>query len=139
MERSKEFEEAFKEAKMVYLTTYSKDGDENTRPMTNYSESPYELIWFPTEKDTQKVKDIQHNPKVKILVPSRKRGFYYEIEGKAEFEDQEVVNQKWQWWYLSWRPTQKRWFWFPAGLDDDKRTIINIKPEKYRIIESPRI
>ena len=57
MERSKEFEEAFKEAKMVYLTTYSKDGDENTRPMTNYSESPYDLIWFPTEKSTQKVKN----------------------------------------------------------------------------------
>jgi len=139
MERSKEFEEAFKEAKMVYLTTYSKDGDENTRPMTNYSDNPYELIWFPTEKGTQKVKDIQNNPKVKILVPSRKKGFYYEIEGKAEFEDQEIVNQKWQWWYLSWRPTQRRWFWFPAGLDDDKRTIINIKPEKYRIIESPKV
>ncbi len=135
MERSKEFEDSFKEAKMVYLITYDEDDGENSRPMTNYSEDPYEQIWFPTDKETQKVKDIKNNPRVKVLVPSKKKGFYYEIEGNAEFEDQEVVNQKWQWWYLSWRPNQRRWFWFPPGLNEDKRTIINIKPTGIKLVD----
>ena len=138
MQRNKEFEEDFKKAKMVYLVTQAQNGKENTRPMTNYSENPYAEIWFPTEKDTQKIKDISINPKVKVLVPSRKKGFYYQIDGKAELEDDSVVQAKWEWWYLSWKPAQRRYFWFPQGLDTDKRTIIKIKPEKRTLIERRR-
>lgn len=135
MQQDKKFEEDFKNAKMVYLVTFDKNGDENTRPMTNYTENPYENIWFPTEKDTQKIKDIKNNPKVKVLIPSRKKGFYHQITGEADLEDEKVVEDKWEWWYLSWRPTQRKWFWFPPGLDEDKRAIINIKPEKRTLIE----
>jgi general stress protein 26 len=138
MQRDKAFEEDFKKAKMVYLVTRGANGKENTRPMTNYSETPYVMIWFPTEKDTQKIKDISINPKVKVLVPSRKKGFYHQIEGKAELEDDSVVQAKWEWWYLSWRPNQRRYFWFPPGLDTDKRTIIKIKPEKRVLVERRR-
>jgi general stress protein 26 len=106
--------------------------------MTNYSENPYEKIWFPTEKDTQKIKDIRTNPNVKVLVPSRKNGFYHQIQGKATFEDQSFVEENWQWWYLSWRPTQRRYFWFPPGIDTDKRAIIRIKPEKRVLVERRR-
>jgi general stress protein 26 len=138
MQRDIEFEEDFKKAKMVYLITYDSTGKENTRPMTNYSENPYEKIWFPTEKDTQKIKDIENNPNVKVLVPSRKKGFYHQIEGKAMLEDQSFVEENWEWWYLSWRPTQRRWFWFPPGLDSHKRAIIQIKPMKRVLVERRR-
>ena len=135
MQRDKEFEEDFKNAKMVYLITYDRKGQENTRPMTNYSDNPYAEIWFPTDKDTQKIKDIKNNPEVKVLVPSRKKGFYHQISGRAKLEDQLTVEERWQWWYLSWRPIQKRWFWFPPGLDTEKRAIISIKPESRSIVE----
>jgi len=135
MQRDKAFEEDFSKAKMVYLITYDESGEENSRPMTNYSEDPYREIWFPTENETQKIKDIKNNRSVKVLVPSRKKGYYHQIEGTAELEDQDVVEQKWEWWYLSWRPTQRRWFWFPPGLDTDKRAIIKIKPEKRTLVK----
>lgn len=138
MQRDKDFEEDFKKAKMVYLVTYDEKGEENTRPMTNYSENPYAEIWFPTEKDTQKIKDIKNDPRVKVLVPSRNRVFYHQIEGEAELENSEVVAERWEWWYLSWRPTQRKWFWFPPGLDEDNRAIIKIKPEKMLLVERRR-
>jgi general stress protein 26 len=135
MNRDRGFEESFKEAKMVYLTTIDGQGKETTRPMTNYSDNPYGMIWFPTERKTQKVQDILKNPKVKILVPSKKKGFFYQIEGSAKLEDEEVVKEKWRWWYLTWRPTQSRWFWFPAGLEDNNRVIVNVYPENALLIE----
>ena len=103
--------------------------------MINYSENPYELLWFPTERNTKKVRDIQQNPNVKIYVPSKKTSLFYEIEGKAEFEDQAVVEYKWRWWFLTWRPVQSRWFSFKPGQLGDDKVIINVYPSKIRLTE----
>ncbi|RLG96633.1 hypothetical protein DRO27_01905, partial [Candidatus Bathyarchaeota archaeon] len=59
MDKLAGLEEAFKKAKVVFMTTYGEK--ENTRQMTNYNEDPYVTIWFPTERDTQKVRDIERN------------------------------------------------------------------------------
>ena len=78
--------EAFKQSRIVFLTTFS-DGGENSRQMTNLNENPYQTMWFPTYRNTQKIRDIEENPKVLITFPSSRDGEYYEIEGRAEFED----------------------------------------------------
>jgi general stress protein 26 len=136
MKRIEGLEEAFKNAKAVFLTTFDIEGKENSRPMTNYNEDPYSIMWFPTEKGTRKVKDIENNTKVLLTIPGEKRGVFYEIEGEAEFEDQDVVDEKWQWWYLSWRPIQRRRFWFPGTIDNPKRMIINVHPKSVRVIDA---
>jgi general stress protein 26 len=130
--------EAFKEAKEVFLTTFDEDGTENSRAMTNFNRDPYDVMWFPTEKGTQKVKDIEGNPRVLLTIPCDECGLFYEIEGEAEFEDPEVVKEKWKWWYLSWRPTQRRRFWFPPTLDDPKRVIINVHPKSVKVVDATR-
>ena len=126
-------DEAFKKAKVVFMTTYEGE-KENTRQMTNYNESPYGMIWFPTEKDTQKVKDIEKNSKVLLTLPASKNGEFYEIEGEASFASDREVSNKWEWWWLYWHPAQKNRFWFPREKDE-KRVIINITPKTARLVK----
>lgn len=123
----------FKRAKIVYLTTFS-DGKERSRPMTNFNENPYKMMWFPTYRNTRKVEDINKNPKILLTFPSSREGEYYEVEGRAELEDERATKEKWRWWYLYWHPAQRRRFWFPGGRHDPNRAIINIHPLLARVV-----
>ncbi len=125
--------EDFKKARVVYLTTFS-DGEERSRQMTNLNDDPYKVMWFPTYKDTRKVEDIEKNHRVLLTFPSSREEEYYEIEGRAEFESEEVTAQKWRWWYLYWHPGQRRRFWFPGGAHYPDRVIINVHPKSARVV-----
>jgi len=127
--------EAFKQSRIVFLTTFS-DGGENSRQMPKLSENPYQTMWFPTYRNTQKIRDIEENPKVLITFPSSRDGEYYEIVGRAEFEDDAVTAQKWRWWYLYWHPHQKMRFSFRYMDHTPDRVIINVKPESAKIVKS---
>jgi len=126
-------DEAFKKAKVVFMTTFNGD-KERTRQMTNYNDELDEQIWFPTEKDTRKVKDIKKNNKVLITFPAGKKGEYFEVTGEASFASDNEVLQKWEWWWLYWHPAQKDRFWFPREKDE-RRVIINIKPTEARLVK----
>ncbi|MCW3978611.1 MAG: pyridoxamine 5'-phosphate oxidase family protein [Candidatus Bathyarchaeota archaeon] len=134
MNEIKGMAEAFKEARVVYLTTF-RDGEVRSRQMTNLNEDPYRMMWFPTYRDTRKVEDIGKNPRVLVTFPSLKEDEYYEIEGRAEFESESVTAEKWQWWYLYWHPAQRRRFWFPGGARDPNRVIVNVYPESARVVK----
>ncbi len=133
MERIEGMDEDFRRARVVYLTTFS-DGEERSRQMTNFNEDPYGMMWFPTYRDTRKVEDIEKNPRVLITFPGSEEGRFYEIEGRAEFEEPEVTARKWRWWYLYWHPEQRDRFWFPATESYPNRVIINVYPESARIV-----
>lgn len=126
-------DEAFKKAKVVFMTTYEGD-KENTRQMTNYNDKLGDLIWFPTEKDTKKVRDIKKNNKVLITFPAGKRGEYFEVTGEASFASDQEVLEKWEWWWLYWHPAQRDRFWFPRE-HDERRVIINIAPKEARLVK----
>lgn len=126
--------EDFKQTKIVFLTTFSEEG-ERSRPMTNFNENPYKVMWFPTYRNTRKVEDIKKNPKVLITFPSSREGEFYEIEGRAEFEDEKITAEKWRWWYLYWHPSQRDRFWFPAGKHYPDRMIINVYPISARVVK----
>lgn len=100
--------EAFKDSKQVFLTTKSKTGEKSTRPMTNYNESPYEPMWYPSFKGTQKIKDISENPDVVIKFPAEKENTWYHIHGQARLAPWEEVRKSWKWWYLEWVPEEDR-------------------------------
>ncbi len=133
MEKIPGLDDAFNKAKVIFMTTY--DGDkENTRQMTNYNDSPYGAIWFPTEKDTKKVRDIKKNNKILLTFPASKKGEFFEITGEASFGSDLEVLEKWEWWWLYWHPEQKDRFWFPKDKDE-RRVIINIKPSSARLVQ----
>ncbi len=123
MEEIEGLSSAFKQARLVFMTTF-RDGEEISRPMTNFNEDPYKMMWFPTERKSRKVEDIKKNPKVLITFPSEKADEYYEISGKAAFEDAEVTARKWKWWFLYWHPAQRKRFWFPGGGSSPDRMAI---------------
>lgn len=100
--------QAFKESKQVFLTTRNSEGESKTRPMTNYNESPYESMWFPSFMDTQKIRDIKENPEVVISFPSTVRDKWYRVKGKARLAPWEEVRDNWKWWYLEWVPKEDR-------------------------------
>ncbi len=125
---------SFKEARMVYLTTF-RDGEERSRQMTNFNEDPYGVIWFPSDMKSRKIEDIKDDPKVLITFPAREKGEYYEITGKAELADEEVTAEKWRWWYLYWHPFQKERFWMPGGAGTPERAIIDVHPESARLVK----
>ena len=133
MNKPSGLDDAFKKAKVVFMTTFSGD-EERTRQMTNYNDNLDEVIWFPTERDTRKVKDISENSKVLITFPASKRGEYFEVEGEASFASDREVLEKWEWWWLYWHPAQKERFWFPREKDE-RRVIINIAPKAARLVK----
>lgn len=100
--------EVFKASKQVFLTTSSKKGESKTRAMTNYNESPYKSMWYPSFLDTKKIKDIKENSEVVISFPSDEPGKWYKINGKARLAPWEEVNKNWKWWYLEWVPVENR-------------------------------
>ena len=123
--------EAFQEAKVVFLTTYT-DEKEISRPMTNFNSDPYETFWFPTYRDTKKVENIKQQNKVLVTFPAVEEGQFYEIEGVAKFADTEFVKNNWQWWYLYWHPHQRSRFWFSKEGEHPERMIILIHPKNAR-------
>lgn len=126
--------DSFKKAKIVFLTTFSETGEEHSRQMTNLNEDPFTIIWFPTYKNTKKVSEIINNPKVLITFPGENQKEFFEIEGDAKIETGKQVEEKWFWWYLYWRPSQRNRFWFPPGNHPDW-VIINISPISAKLIK----
>jgi general stress protein 26 len=120
--------ESFKRAKIVLFTTFSPTGEKHIRQMTNLNEDPYSSMWFTSYTDSRKVADVKGDPKVVISFPSGRPGEVFEIEGKASLESQNIVNDRWSWWYLYWRPEQSDRFWFPRGVDHPEWAILNVEP-----------
>jgi general stress protein 26 len=134
MKKIRGLEDSFKNAKVVYMITFGKKGEEHSRPMTNFNDSPYDTMWFPTYTDTRKVRDIKNNDKTLILFPSETEKEFYEITGRSEFEDPEVVKEKWKWWYLYWNPNIKPMYWFAYLGKHPERCIINFFPKSVRAL-----
>jgi general stress protein 26 len=132
MEKIQGLQESFQKGKVIILTTFGEDGDKHVRQMTNLNDDPYSMMWFTSYTRSRKVEDVKKNPQVIISFPSESRDELFEIEGKAQLERQEVVDQKWSWWYLYWRPEQENKFWFPKGESHPEWSIINIYPTSAR-------
>jgi general stress protein 26 len=124
---------AFKEAKQVLLTTNS-GCETRTRAMTNFNKSPYEPMWFPSFKDTRKIEDIKGNPLVVVSFPSKEKGKWYQIKGKAKLASWKEVREIWRWWLLEWLPLEER---RPLRYDDPflDRAIIWVEPVEATIGE----
>ena len=129
MKKLKGMLKAFNESKFVYLTTTSKEDKKRTRPMTNFNKSPYKPMWFPSFKDTRKIRDIRYNSLVTISFPAKEWNTWYKIEGEASEASWEEVKEKWKWWLLEWVPEKER---KPLLYDNPftDRSIIWVKPIK---------
>jgi general stress protein 26 len=120
---------SFENAKIVWLTTFNKEGDEIDRQMTNYNEDPYSEMWFPTWTETRKVRHIQNNPKSYITFPSEEENKFFRIQGKTRIADEKTTYEKWKWWYLTWIPGDGSKYGLTGTHGWDSRTILLFNPE----------
>ena len=139
MRKIEGLEDSFKDSKIIYLVTFGPDGEKHSRPMTNFNDTPYHTIWFPTYKETRKVKDIKSNDEVLLIFPHKEKEKFFKIKGKAGFEDQEVTQEKWRWWYLYWHPEMSDKFWFEKRGEHEERMIINVEPLEATIISKEQV
>jgi len=131
MNKLEGMQKAFNESKQVFLTTTNKEGETRRRAMTNYNESPYEPMWFPSFKDTQKIRDIENNPEVIISFHAEATGKWYKVKGHASLAPWEEVKKSWKWWFLEWVPEVERKN-HELKYDDPftDRSIIWVKPKE---------
>jgi general stress protein 26 len=118
----------FKNSRIVILTTFGIDGEKHERPMLNLNEDPYSPMDFNTYKNTRKVEDIKNNSDVLIKIPGQFEGEYFELSGKADFEPDAVVQEKWEFWYSEMHPWAKLFFWFPRFIHHSNWAIIKVVP-----------
>ena len=64
---------------VVYVTTIGERRKQFYRPMTDYNEDPYSIIWLATFRQT--VEQITKSHRVKITFPNYSEGEIYEITG----------------------------------------------------------
>ncbi len=132
-------DEDFRNARVVYVTTYDTKGKQFTRPMTNYNEDPYGNMWFATFRQTKKVEHVSGNPAIKITFPSNREGEVYEIMGSATIGSDADVREKWRWWMLYWNPEWKKYPWFTEGSHLHERAIINVCPTAIKVEKNHRL
>ncbi len=131
--------EDFKNARVVYVTTYGTRGKQFTRPMTNYNEDPYGNLWFATFRQTNKVEHIAKDCNVKVMFPSSREGEVYEISGTAALGTDAEIREKWRWWTLFWHPEYKKYPWFTEGSHLHERAIINVCPTDIKVVKDKKI
>ena len=129
MNRLPGLEKAFKNAKIVWLTTFNEKGDEVDRQMTNYNEDPYSEMWFPTWTDTRKVRHIKNDPRSYITFPSEEENRFFRIQGISRIGDEKTTYEKWKWWYLTWVPGDGGKYGLTGTHGWDTRTILLFTPE----------
>ncbi|MFG6150282.1 pyridoxamine 5'-phosphate oxidase family protein [Halobacillus sp. B23F22_1] len=93
-ETLKKIKDLIKDEKVAMLTTVSPEGRLLSRPMhTQEVEMDREAIWFITEKDTEKFRDINRNSAVNLAYAGKS---YVSISGTAEFvQDEDKKKEYW--------------------------------------------
>ncbi len=139
MEKIEGLTESFRADKILFLTTYSEEG-EHTRPMTNYNDNPCSTMWFPTDANTQKVRDIRGNPNVSLSFPAAEHNVFYVIEGEGYLASLEEVKERWVWWWLFWHPHLEETYYRPQSNDyyEDK-AIVFVKPLRARLVRGDEV
>ena len=121
------------------MVTFGKKNDPHSRPMTNLNTNPYSKMWFPSSTNTRKVEDLKHNQKTLILFPDEDKTKFYEIDGHATLASQDIVDEKWFWWYLYWHPEQTEMFWVDPVQMHPERCIIDVNPVSIRALSMNEI
>jgi len=110
------------EEKMCLLCTQSKDGSLVTRPMSTAQVDDQGFIWFFSDKNSGKNKQISENPIIYLMYMEAGKQHYLTLRSKAMIVyDKNKVEQL-------WNPFLKAWF--TEGKDDPNISLLKIDPEE---------
>lgn len=123
--------ELIRELDIAMLTTVNADGRLVSRPLDTKAVEFDGDIWFSTECDSGKAREIARNPNVNVSYASRGRNAYVSIAGRASIvRDRARIE-------ALWSPGMSTFF--PAGKDDPNLCLIRVEPETAELWDGPGI
>ena len=104
----------------LFCTNLKTHDGATTRPMAAVKVSEDGNIWFFSEKDSEKNKEIEQNTTVQLFFAHPGIGSYMVVNGEAEITtDREMIEKL-------WTPVVK--IWFKEGKNDPNVSLIKVKP-----------
>lgn len=104
----------------LFCTNLKTDDGATCRPMSAQHVCDQGNIWFFSEKNSDKNREIALNKNVQLFFAHPGKGSYLIVSGAAEIIiDKEKTEELWS-------PVVKAWF--PGGKDDPNLSIIKVKP-----------
>ncbi len=122
--------ELIKEIRITMLTTIEPDGHVRSRPMATVLRDGFDgTLWFFTSQSSQKIVEVQEDPRVNLSYCEPLKNHYVSISGSCELvRDQECVKQYWDPFFSGL---------FPAGLDDPDLALLKVTIEAAEYWDAP--
>jgi len=111
----------FKKYNIVFFVTFNKKNEPSGRYMTvlNFENSDPAEIFFVTNSESNKIKDILQNDYVEIYLNTPMANGYLKYSGRAIIEkNQEIKKKLWHNLFLNW---------IPEGIKSKNYTVIKVK------------
>ena len=107
---------------LCMLTTRAGDAL-HTRPMSNNGQVEFDGdVWFFSDRDSRKVKEIGKDPRVLVSFAEAERGVWLALEGRASIVT-DVAKKR-----ALWLDELDRWF--ENGPEDDSVVLIKVSAER---------
>ncbi len=114
------------------LTTAGARGVMHSRPMQTMNHEPESFdgtLWFFTDVDSPKVREVKSNPRVNLAYADADSNRYVSISGRASVvTDRNKVHKM-------WTPAMKAWF--PKGKIDPKIALLEVKADDAEYWDAP--
>src|SRR5690349_1384939 len=104
----------------LFCTNLRIDDGATCRPMAAQHVCDQGNVWFFSEKNSDKNKEIQQNKNVQLFFSHPGKSSYLVVNGEAEIIKDRAKTEE------LWTPLVKTWF--PEGKDDPNISIIKVKP-----------
>ena len=114
---------------IAMLTTRKADGSLVSRPLGTQEVEFDGDLWFATGADSEKVTEIQADPRVNVAYASKGQNTYVSVAGSASIvRDRAKIEQLWS-------PAMK--IFFPEGKDDPNLVLIRVSAESAEYWDGP--
>jgi general stress protein 26 len=118
-----------KDIKIAMMTTVENGNELHSRPM--YTSKPEEdgTLWFFTERDSQKVDEVQQDRHINLGYSSPSDNLYVAITGTAQIvTDRAKIKELW---------SEALRGWFPNGSDDPNIALLRVTIDKGEYWDTP--
>jgi general stress protein 26 len=108
--------------RIALLTTADGDGRLHTRPLETLAVDPDQTLWFFTDWNSPKVRELQHDVRVSLGYADPSSKTYLAISGVGTLEkDPQRAHEL-------WTPEQRAYY--PKGPDDDRLAVLRVRVEQ---------
>lgn len=138
-DRPRELHDLVKDIGVAMMTTRRADGRLVARPMQKQEDMPGADFWFVTERDSEKVDELEYDPHVNLAFYKDGTKEWVSVSGTAFLsDDRDKIHEL-------YRPDWKAWFGDEGGAhdggpDDPRMLLIGIRAESaaYLDVDKPK-